>query len=147
MKKLTLAAAGVMSLIAVPAMAQSTVTLYGLIDAAVTYTTKQPTGNRTGIDAGQLATSRWGMRGNEDLGGGTRAFFNLEGTLVNDTGAAGLGFGSATPGPSNTPNPAGALLTAPPDCNGMAIVRDDPVTLQIVRDQIAAGMRSSGCTN
>jgi predicted porin len=89
------------------------VTLYGLIDAAVTYTTKQTAAgvNRTGIDAGQLATSRWGMRGSEDLGGGTRAFFQLEGTLVNDTGAAGLGFGSATPGPSNTANPAGATTS------------------------------------
>ena len=55
MKKLTLVAAGVMSMIAAPVMAQSTVTLYGLIDAAVTYTTKQTAAglNRTGIDAGQ----------------------------------------------------------------------------------------------
>ena len=102
MKKFTLAAAGVMSLIAVPAMAQSTVTLYGLIDAAVVYQNKLATGTRTGIDAGQLATSRWGMRGSEDLGSGMKAFFNLEGTLINDSGAAGLGFGGGTPAGTTT---------------------------------------------
>lgn len=96
MKKLTLVAAGIMSMVAAPVMAQSTVTLYGLIDAAVVYQTKLATGSRTGIDAGQLATSRWGMRGSEDLGSGMKAFFNLEGTLINDSGAAGLGFGGGT---------------------------------------------------
>lgn len=98
MKKITLAAAGVLSLVAAPVMAQSTVTLYGLIDAAVVYQTKQLSGTRTAIDAGQLATSRWCMRGSEDLGGGMKAFFNIESTLINDTGAAGLGFGGGTAG-------------------------------------------------
>lgn len=102
MKKLTLVAAGALGLIAAPVMAQSTVTLYGLIDAAVVYQTKQATGSRTGIDAGQLATSRWGMRGSEDLGDGMKAFFNLEGTLINDSGAAGLGFGGGTPAGTTT---------------------------------------------
>ena len=100
MKKLTLVAGAVLALVsATSAMAQSSVTLYGIVDAAVTYATKQtPTGgSRTGIDAGQLATSRWGMRGTEDLGGGLKANFTLEGTLINDTGAAGLGFGSNPP--------------------------------------------------
>ncbi len=98
MKKLTLAAAAALSLVSASVMAQSTVTLYGLIDAAVTYTTKQPAGSVTRVDAGQLATSRWGMRGSEDLGGGQKAFFNLESTLINDTGASGLGFGGGTAG-------------------------------------------------
>ncbi|OZA94881.1 MAG: hypothetical protein B7X59_13090 [Polaromonas sp. 39-63-203] len=102
MKKLTLVAGAVLGLVsATSAMAQSSVTLYGIVDAAVTYTTKQNAAgdSRTGIDAGQLATSRWGMRGTEDLGGGLKANFNLEGTLINDTGAAGLGFGgNSAPG-------------------------------------------------
>ena len=102
MKKLTLVAAGVMSMIAAPVMAQSTVTLYGLIDAAVVYQNKQVGGSRTGIDAGQLATSRWGMRGSEDLGSGMKAFFNIESTLINDSGAAGLGFGGGTAGGTTT---------------------------------------------
>ena len=95
MKKLTLVAAAATAFLSSTAvMAQSSVTLYGIVDAAVTYTTKQTTtgGARTGIDAGQLATSRWGMRGTEDLGGGLKANFVLEGTLINDIGATGLGF-------------------------------------------------------
>ena len=97
MKNLTLVAGAVLALISTTsALAQSSVTLYGIVDAAVTYTTKQVGGSRTGIDAGQLATSRWGMRGTEDLGGGLKANFTLEGTLINDTGAGGLGFGGNT---------------------------------------------------
>ena len=94
MKNLTLVAGAVLALVSTTsALAQSSVTLYGIVDAAVTYTTKQVGGSRTGIDAGQLSTSRWGMRGTEDLGGGLKANFVLEGTLINDTGATGLGFG------------------------------------------------------
>jgi predicted porin len=104
MKKLTLVATGVLSLIAAPVMAQSTVTLYGVVDAAVTYQTNFSTaGSRTGIDAGQLATSRWGIRGSEDLGGGMKAFFTLESTIANDTGAAGSSFGGSTRAISATP--------------------------------------------
>ncbi|MCY7369944.1 MAG: porin [Polaromonas sp.] len=85
-----------LSMLSATAMAQSSVTLYGIVDAAVVYTTKQVGGSRTSIDAGQLATSRWGMRGSEDLGGGLKANFNLEGTVGNDTGAFGAGFGGNT---------------------------------------------------
>ena len=99
MKKLTLVAGAVLALVSTTsALAQSTVTLYGIVDAALIYTTKQTTtgGAKTEIGAGQLATSRWGMRGTEDLGGGLKANFVLEGTLINDTGATGLGFGGNT---------------------------------------------------
>ena len=97
MKNLTLVAGAVLALVSTTsALAQSSVTLYGIVDAEVTYTTKQVGGSRTGVDAGQLATSRWGMRGTEDLGGGLKANFTLEGTLINDTGAGGLGFGGNT---------------------------------------------------
>lgn len=81
------------------AQAQSTVTLYGIVDASVVFTTNQLGGTRTGIDAGQLATSRWGFRGTEDLGGGLKANFALESTLANDTGAGGSSFG--TPATAN----------------------------------------------
>jgi len=82
------------------ASAQSSVTVYGIVDAAVMYTTNQQTaagkpatGSKTVIDAGQLATSRWGFKGTEDLGGGLKANFALESTLFNDTGAGGSTFG------------------------------------------------------
>lgn len=96
MKKFNLVAAAALSLVSASTMAQSTVTLYGLIDAALSVTTKQAAGSVTRVEAGQLATSRWGIRGSEDLGGGMKAFFNLESTLINDTGASGLGFGGNT---------------------------------------------------
>ncbi len=89
MKKLTFVATAVLGLLSTAAMGQSSVTLYGIVDAAVVHTTNQLGGSRSSIDAGQLATSRWGMRGSEDLGGGLKANFGLESTLVNDTGAAG----------------------------------------------------------
>jgi predicted porin len=94
MKKSLLAFA-VMGAFAMSAQAQSSVTIYGIIDAAVMYNSNQTAsgGSKTTMDAGQLLTSRWGIKGSEDLGGGLKANFNLEGTLANDTGAAGAGFG------------------------------------------------------
>ena len=95
MKKLTLVAGAVLALVSTTsALAQSSVTLYGIVDAAVSYTTKQTGGSVTRIDGGQLATSRWGMRGSEDLGGGMKANFQLESTIANDTGAGGGVFGT-----------------------------------------------------
>jgi hypothetical protein len=38
--------------------------------------------------SGGKNTSRWGLRGTEDLGGGLKAVFNLEGGILMDTGAA-----------------------------------------------------------
>jgi len=66
------------------AHAQSSVTLYGVLDASILYTNKSlnSTGGNGGsavalADAGQQAT-RFGMRGVEDLGGGMKALFVLE---------------------------------------------------------------------
>ena len=101
MKKLSLITTAILGLTSATAMAQSSVTLYGIVDAAFVYTSKQPTGatppavgNRTGIEAGQLATSRWGIRGSEDLGGGMKANFTLESGIGNDTGTSGGSFGT-----------------------------------------------------
>lgn len=77
------------------ASAQTSVTIYGLVDAGVTHVTNDgPTGDRTTVEAGQMQTSRWGFRGTEDLGGGMKARFGLEGTLLNDTGVAGVNTGA-----------------------------------------------------
>ncbi len=77
------------------AQAQSTVTVYGIVDAAVMSTTNQAGGTKNEVAAGALSTSRWGFKGSEDLGGGLKANFNLESTLANDTGAGGSSFGQA----------------------------------------------------
>ncbi len=74
------------------AFAQSSVTLFGIVDAA--YARVSGNGaSRTGITNSGLNSSRFGMRGVEDLGGGLKAAFHLEGQLSNDDGnAAGLNF-------------------------------------------------------
>ena len=88
--RITLAAfaAGVaLGLPAVPALAQSKLTLYGLLDVGVGYvsdvrgTSTKKVESNTG-----LGPSRLGFLGFEDLGGGTQATFRLETRMFMDTG-------------------------------------------------------------
>lgn len=78
------------------AMAQSSVTVFGVVDEAVTYVNGGT--NWNGINSGGNATSRIGFRGVEDLGGGLKANFWLEAGLLadqgtgNTTGSSGLDF-------------------------------------------------------
>jgi predicted porin len=74
------------------AMAQSSVTLFGVVDASVARVSSA--GNDvTGLSSGGLSSSRLGFRGVEDLGGGLAAGFWLEGGLAVDNGtAAGFKF-------------------------------------------------------
>ena len=72
------------------AMAQSNVTLYGRLDASLANTKdKIANTSTTSMESGLLTTSRWGIRGSEDLGAGLKANFNLETGIKNDTGAQG----------------------------------------------------------
>ncbi len=59
------------------ARAQSSVTLYGTIDAGVGYV-KTNEGARWGFIDSTLSGDRWGLKGSEDLGGGIKAIFDLE---------------------------------------------------------------------
>lgn len=83
------------ALFAVPVFvhAQTSVNLYGLVDAFVgTVKTTHPdsgAGTATVVGSGGLATSFWGIGGSEDLGGGLKAIFALESFMRNDTGDAG----------------------------------------------------------
>jgi predicted porin len=86
MKK-SLVALAVLAGFAGAAAAQSSVTLFGVIDVAARYT------KANGQDTKQLSndgssSSRIGVRGVEDLGGGLKAGFWLEGALAADTGTA-----------------------------------------------------------
>ena len=99
MKKPLIAFAA-LSAIAGMAQAQSSVTLYGLVDAFVGQTQTQVTGaakvKRTVVDSDGQYSSRFGFRGTEDLGGGLKGVFALEGGFSPDTGApatAGVLFG------------------------------------------------------
>ena len=59
------------------AYAQSSVTLYGLIDEAVRIQTSA-SGNVVSMNEGAINGNRFGFKGTEDLGGGLRAIFDLE---------------------------------------------------------------------
>lgn len=81
--------AALLAATALGAQAQSSVTLFGLVDMSIG-SNKAPGGLRqTGVDSGKLTTSYFGLRGAEDLGGGLSAVFRLEGFLLADTGASG----------------------------------------------------------
>ena len=67
------------------AMAQSTVTLYGRADVGVG-AEKINGDSTTKMVNGGLTTSRWGLRGTEDLGGGLKAHFKFEQRLDLSTG-------------------------------------------------------------
>jgi predicted porin len=72
------------------AHAQSTsVQVYGLMDAGVEYVDHADAkgGSLVRVVSGGKNTSRWGFRGAEDLGGGLKAIFGLEGGVMLDTGA------------------------------------------------------------
>lgn len=68
------------------AMAQSSVTLYGVVDTSIAYVKGQE--NVSGMLNSGNATSRLGFRGVEDLGNGLKAEFVLEGEIAPDTGAS-----------------------------------------------------------
>ena len=76
MKKTLLAAAVLMASTA--AMAQSSVTLYGLINAGVDYTTNQGGSHNFAATSGTVDESFFGLKGSEDLGGGLKTVFDLE---------------------------------------------------------------------
>lgn len=60
------------------AMAQSSVTLYGLLDAGVNYTSNEGGSHSFASTAGLVDESYFGFKGSEDLGGGLKAVFALE---------------------------------------------------------------------
>jgi predicted porin len=76
MKKSLLAVAIAAALPSI-ALAQSNVTLYGIVDAGIAWN-GNTAGSALRIDSGIVSTSRWGLRGSEDLGGGLKGIFNLE---------------------------------------------------------------------
>lgn len=75
------------------AHAQSNVTLYGLIDAGFVYNNNSAGSKLYSVASGSQQGSRWGLRGNEDLGGGLSAVFTVENGFSVTTGALGQGGG------------------------------------------------------
>ncbi|WEY37434.1 porin [Paraburkholderia sp. SUR17] len=94
MKKTIIGAA--LAAAALPAFAQNTVTLYGLIDEGFDFTNNVNGSKVYELQSGYAQGSRWGLKGTEDLGGGLKAVFQLEnGFNVNNgkLGQGGLMFG------------------------------------------------------
>src|SRR6188768_3568280 len=87
----SLLAFAVLGALASGAFAQSSVTVYGVVDVGVEQTRLSPGGNTTRLSSGIQSGSRLGFKGNEDLGGGLSASFQLEMGLDATTGAAGQG--------------------------------------------------------
>jgi predicted porin len=73
------------------ASAQSSVTLFGIVDAAITVGRASGAGSTDwiGMTNSGYNSSRLGFRGTEDLGGGMSASFWLEAGISNDDGRAG----------------------------------------------------------
>jgi predicted porin len=76
---------------AVPAFAQSSVTLYGLIDEGIDYTNNVGGHAVYEMTSGYAQGSRWGLKGNEDLGGGNSAVFQIESGFNAGSGALAQG--------------------------------------------------------
>jgi GBP family porin len=72
----------ILSTFATAALAQSSVTLYGIIDAGVNYISNDGGKANYTMTTGVLQGNRWGLKGVEDLGGGLKAVFVLENGFV-----------------------------------------------------------------
>ena len=90
MKKLLLTLAA-FATFAGAAQAQSSVTLYGIVDAGVLYSNNIGGQKLYEASSGNLQGSRWGLRGTEDLGDGLKARFVLENGFNTFSGRLGQG--------------------------------------------------------
>jgi predicted porin len=102
--KLKLACAAALVTFAGAAYAQSSMTLYGTLDSgllyqstsAASFSPKAPnTGSVFRYKDGGIYSSIWGIKGSEDIGGGYRINFKLQGSFDSGTGKSGL---NDTPG-------------------------------------------------
>lgn len=68
--------------------AQSTVTVYGRMDIGPVWQTNRSSDVKKFVNTSLWNPSQWGLRGQEDLGDGFRAFFDLGTTILVDIGAS-----------------------------------------------------------
>lgn len=73
------------------AHSQSSVTLFGVLDEGLNLTTNAGGHKAWQTSSVDLVTSRWGLKGSEDLGGGLHAIFDLESGFTLDNGSAYYG--------------------------------------------------------
>lgn len=101
------------------AVAQSSVTLFGIVDATFQRGSGS-TASRTQLGSGGNSTSRLGFRGVEDLGGGLSASFWLEAAVSADNGQGGA---------TNTNNQTTGTAVAPNGTQGLTFGRRSTVSL------------------
>src|SRR5690606_13651884 len=93
MKKTLLAAALIAGFAGV-AQAETSVTLYGILDGGIGYQKIEAgdaSAKKTGMINGIQSGNRWGLKGSEDLGNGLRAVFQLESGFDLGTGNSAQG--------------------------------------------------------
>lgn len=91
MKKSRLIGAATLGALAGMAHAQSSVTLYGLLDQGINYISNDHGHANWTNTSGVLNGPRWGLKGAEDLGGGMKAVFTLENGFSISSGALAQG--------------------------------------------------------
>ncbi|MEI8157049.1 MAG: porin [Burkholderiales bacterium] len=108
------------------------VTIYGTIDAALVSQTADGSLSRTKVDSSGMSTAKFGFTGVEDIGGGMKGLFKLEGGVNPDTGtgtasntlnqAAG---GGVVPGCAST---AGAPCAATVNASALGVAGTQGLT-------------------
>ncbi len=95
MKRVLLVPVMAAGLVAAPVQAETSVTLYGVVDSGYGYEQFRFKGSgdraratRSGLNDGYLKSNRWGIKGSEELGRGTRLIFQLEQGFSLNTGQA-----------------------------------------------------------
>ncbi|MEX3985270.1 porin [Paraburkholderia sp. EG287A] len=96
--KLKLSCGAALVLFASAAHAQSSVTLYGVVDSGLLYQSANAANFQSAVNLGHayafkdggIYSSIWGMRGTEDIGGGFKVNFRLQGAFNTGTGRGGL---------------------------------------------------------
>lgn len=73
------------------ASAQSTVTLYGVVDDGLVWSSNQHGSSALQLEAGISKGDRWGLLGNEDLGGGLSSLFRIEFDFNGNSGSLSPG--------------------------------------------------------
>lgn len=80
-----------LALCSTSAIAQSNLSIYGIVDGGLVRESGGRAGSTTNISSGIASGSRLGFKGKEDLGGGLSAIFQLEAGFNIDTGTSGQG--------------------------------------------------------
>lgn len=73
------------------ACAQSSISLFGLLDEGLNFTNNAGGSKAYQMTSNDLVTSRWGLKGTEDLGGGLHAIFDVQSAFSIESGRTAYG--------------------------------------------------------